>query len=81
MLAIFVHPGTYAQARSINAVAYTSQVLEGNETLYGFDLFEDHEVIIGRSAITGISYPDCACACQLPVLLTCCVLTADGVVL
>eukprot|EP01043_Picozoa_sp_COSAG02_P063032 COSAG02_NODE_8834_length_2426_cov_7.902970_2_plen_83_part_00 len=60
-----VHVGTYAQARSINAAAFRSQVLEGNETLYGFDLFEDDEVITGRSAIMGISYPDCAYTCQL----------------
>jgi hypothetical protein len=53
--------GTYAQARSINAAAFRSQVLEGNETLYGFDLFDDDEVIPpGRSAIMGVSYPDYA---------------------
>jgi hypothetical protein len=30
--------GTYAQARSVGAAAFTSQVLEGNETLYGFEV-------------------------------------------
>ena len=63
-VATTVHAGTYAQARSINAAAFTSQVLEGNETLYGFDLFADDEVIVGRSAIMGVSYPDCTCARQ-----------------
>lgn len=73
-----VHTGTYAQARSINAAAFNSQVLEGNETMYGFDLFEDDELIIGRSAIMGISYPDCAhiiwqycCSAVCSLLIVC----------
>lgn len=43
-------------ARSVAAVAFESNVREGNETLFGFDFVPDNHTISDRNVIIGVDY-------------------------
>jgi hypothetical protein len=48
--------GAHAIARSVNAVMYSSNAKENNETFFGFELLDDSVSMTGRSAIQGWDY-------------------------
>ena len=48
--------GAHAIARSVDAVMYSSNAKENNETFFGFELLSDSAVVTGRSGIQGWDY-------------------------